>query len=116
MSICLASSRACDNSCDACIFNCSAMSPYSAPFNVELKTTYWIMALYSLARSSFNPRMISSLLEVGTPSASAGSEFVLFDTTLRPSPCDLNFFKLILNLLFPMQGDQDLIRQDIITA
>jgi hypothetical protein len=24
-------------------------APYSAPFNVELKTTYWIIALYSLA-------------------------------------------------------------------
>jgi hypothetical protein len=58
------------------------------------------MALYSLARSSFNPLMISSLLEDGTPSASAGSEFVLFDTPLRPSLFDLNFFRLILTYFF----------------
>jgi hypothetical protein len=40
------------------------------------------------------------LLEDGTPSASAGSEFVLFDTPLRPSLFDLNFFKLILTYFF----------------
>src|SRR6476646_1349184 len=90
------------------------MSPYSAPFNVELKTTYWIMALYSLARSSFNPVIISSLLEDGTPSASAGSEFVLFDTPLRPSLFDLNFFQINFVILFRMEVNRVKSRQRIL--
>jgi hypothetical protein len=35
------------------------------------------------------------LIEDDTPSASAGSEFVLFDTGLCQSLFELNFFKLL---------------------
>ena len=51
------------------------MSPYSTLFNAELKTIYWIIALYSLVRSSFSPRINSSLLDADASSVSATSEF-----------------------------------------
>ena len=49
-------------------------------------TSLWIIiiiALYSLAKSSFSPRIISFLIDDDAPSASAGSDFV--DIDLRQS-------------------------------
>jgi hypothetical protein len=49
---------------------------------VELNTTYWIIALYSLARSSFSPLIISSLVEDDAAPASAAEVLLPFDMGL----------------------------------
>jgi len=56
------------------------MSPYSAPFSFALNTTYWIIALYSLDKSSLSPRISSSLvgLDESDPMLADG-ELILLD-------------------------------------